>query len=182
MKEGIKEGLIAMIVVLVLGGAYLYYEASQSEKASVQQRNVIPPMPAMAKKEIPSELPMLPITKLDGSKLTTKQLKGKTVLVLFQPDCDHCQREAEAIQKHLSAFDGYTLYFVSDAALPQLNQFAQDYKLSGNNIHFASASIYDIIKVMGPLETPSLFVYSEEGRLVKSFIGETPIEKVLPFL
>jgi thiol-disulfide isomerase/thioredoxin len=186
MIEGVKEGIIAMVVVLLLGAGYFYYESHQSQKKAVQQqsRSYIPPMPPMSQKvKSSNELPMLPMTKLDGSRLTAKQLKGKTVLVLFQPDCDHCQREAVQIQEHLDAFKGYTLYFVSDAGLPQISQFAQEYKLAGNpNIHFATTTLQDIINALGPVDAPSLFVYSEQGRLVKSFIGETPIEEILKSL
>ena len=45
------------------------------------------------------------------------------------------------------------------------------------DVHFAQTTINDILNQIGPIETPSLFVYSPEGRLVKSFIGETPIEE-----
>jgi peroxiredoxin len=186
MIEGVKEGIIAMVVVLLLGAGYFYYESNQSQKKAAQQqtKSYIPPMPAMSQKvKASNELPMLPMTKLDGSRLTAKQLKGKTVLVLFQPDCDHCQREAVQIQEHLDAFKGYTLYFISDAAPEQVRKFAQEYKLTGTpNIHFATTTIQDIINAVGPLDAPSLFVYSQEGRLVKSFIGETSIEEILKYL
>lgn len=126
-----------------------------------------------------NDLPQLPLTRLDGSRVVAKDLKGKTVLVLFQPDCDHCQREAIQIRENLEAFDGYELYFVSDAALPQLSKFAEEYELAGkSNIYFAQTTVNDIIQTLGPVEAPSVFVYSEEGRLVNSFIGETPIEQI----
>jgi hypothetical protein len=32
------------------------------------------------------------------------------------------------------------------------------------------------------MESPSLFIYSEKGLLVKIFKGETPIEQILPAL
>lgn len=130
-----------------------------------------------------TDLPWLPITQLDGSTTLVKDIKGKTVLVLFQPDCDHCQRETVQIRENLSHFDEYELYFVSDADLPQISKFAQDYQLAGiDNIHFAQATINDIIQTVGPIQSPSLFVYSKNGRLVKSFMGETPIEQILPHL
>lgn len=128
---------------------------------------------------VSNDLPQMGLTRLDGSRLVAKDLKGKTVLVLFQPDCDHCQREAAQIRENLEAFDGYTVYFVSDAGLPQLNRFAREYDLEGkSNIHFVQASVNDIIHALGPVQAPSVFVYSEQGRLVSSFIGETPIEEI----
>lgn len=130
-----------------------------------------------------TDLPKLPLTTLDGTQLMANELEGGTVLVLFQPDCDHCQREATQIRENIAAFDAYKIYFVSDANLPQLSQFAQTYKLADqDNVYFAQTTLNDILNQVGPIEAPSLFVYSPEGRLVKSFIGETPIEEILKVL
>lgn len=178
MKKGIII-IVAVVLVLIL---IFYLDNVNSNSANTETS----PAPtteatptATTAAVVPSQLPMMSLTRLDGSRLMAKDLKGKTVLVLFQPDCDHCQREAVQIRENLEAFEDYTIYFVSDAALPQLDQFAQAYDLAGkNNVHFAQASVNDIIHTLGPVEAPSVFVYSEEGRLVDSFIGETPIEEI----
>lgn len=173
-----KKGFILIIAVLLLAAGFYYFgyrNTAGSEEAKVES--------AVAEEAAASDLPWLPIVKADGSRLVVKDLKGKTVLVLFQPDCDHCQREAVQIRENLSHFDGYQLYFVSDAALPQISQFAKEYELEGiRNIHFAQASVNDIIYTVGPVPSPSLFVYSENGRLVKDFKGETPVEQIIPYL
>lgn len=178
MKKGIIV-IVAVVLVLVLI-FYLDNVNSKSANRETESASTTETAPKTATAAvISSDLPMMPLTRLDGSRLMAKELKGKTVLVLFQPDCDHCQREAVQIRENLKAFEDYTIYFVSDAALPQLDQFAQAYDLAGkNNVHFAQASVNDIIHTLGPVEAPSVFVYSEEGRLVDSFIGETPIEEI----
>jgi peroxiredoxin len=187
MKKGIilLLGAIAVIVIIFLIDA----SSSNSDKEAAKHAAVVntmqesPASAAAAPTTTANELPQLPFTQLDGAKVVAKNLRGKTVLVMFQPDCDHCQREARQIQEHLHAFDDYAVYFVSDASLPQLETFAKEYKLAGEpNVHFAQASINDILSSLGPIEAPSLFVYSEDGRLVKSFIGETPIEEILKVL
>ncbi|RDV15062.1 hypothetical protein DXT99_10320 [Pontibacter diazotrophicus] len=176
MKKGIYI-IVGVVLVLLL---IFFIDNLNSKSATRETQPTAEEVPAAnTAAVVPNELPMMSLTRLDGSSLMAKNLEGKTVLVLFQPDCDHCQREAVQIRENLEAFDDYTIYFVSDAALPQLNQFAREYELADkNNIHFAQASVNDIIHALGPVEAPSVFVYSEEGRLVSSFIGETPIEEI----
>ncbi|MFD3000152.1 TlpA family protein disulfide reductase [Pontibacter toksunensis] len=171
-----KKGIIIIVgVVLVL--ALIFYFDSRGSRSATRAMEPTAAGPVAA--VVTNDLPQLPLTRLDGSRVVAKDLKGKTVLVLFQPDCDHCQREAVEIRENLDAFKGYILYFVSDAALPQLSKFAEEYELAGiSNIYFAQTTINDIIQTLGPVEAPSVFVYSEEGRLVNSFIGETPIEQI----
>lgn len=130
-----------------------------------------------------NDLPTLTALKLDGSRLLTKQLQGKTVLVLFQPDCDHCQREAKQIRENLDAFKAYSLYFISADALSRIAAFAADYGLTGyDNVHFATTEAQYILNNFGPIDAPSLYIYNDSGKLVKKFNGETDIKLILSSL
>lgn len=173
-------------MVIILALALVFFLDTRGSKSSSKQLISTPEVASTPEAPVatPSnDLPMLPLTTLDGTKLMVNELEGSTVLVLFQPDCDHCQREATQIREHIEAFEHYKVYFVSDAGIPQLSQFAETYKLAGqSNVYFAQTSINEILNQVGPIEAPSLFVYSPEGRLVKSFIGETPIEEILKVL
>lgn len=131
----------------------------------------------------PSDLPALALTMPGGTQIMANSLPGKNVLVLFQPDCEDCQREAVQIRENLQAFNDYAIYFISDASLPVQAQFAKAYDLMDtNNVHFAQTSINEILQTLGPLPVPSIFLYSEEGRLVKAFKGETEIQQILNHL
>ncbi|MGV3589381.1 MAG: TlpA family protein disulfide reductase [Adhaeribacter sp.] len=130
-----------------------------------------------------NDLPQLPLTKLDGTKLMANSLTGKTILFFFQPDCDHCQRETAQIRENLSAFRDYQVYFITNYPQDALTKFAQEYKLAFEpNFVFAQATIEDILNTVGPMESPSMFIYTAEGRLAKAFKGETPIAQILPAL
>lgn len=136
-----------------------------------------------ANKPVVNDLPAMPILFADGTQRSVKELTGKTVLVLFFPDCDHCQREAEQIRKNLEAFKDYNLYFISSAPLPEIEKFSVDYQLKGAHaVHFAQTAPENVIASFGPIETPSLYIYSTEGRLVQSFNGEVDISVVLKYL
>jgi cytochrome oxidase Cu insertion factor (SCO1/SenC/PrrC family) len=168
--------IVVGVLVLTALALFFFYGPESTGKQSTAPPQVTPAAPALRH----TDLPNMQLAITDGSRATAKNIQGKAVLVLFQPDCDHCQREAAQIREHLEAFQGYTLYFISDAPPAQLAQFAQEYRLINQpNIHFAQTSIESILQNFGPIDTPSVFIYSDKGMLKKSFIGETPIEQIL---
>ncbi len=125
-------------------------------------------------------LPNILLVKPDGSQVFTKNLEGKSIIVLFQPDCDHCQREAVQIREHLKAFRDYNMYFVSSAPIEEIEQFSEEYNLKGNpNVFFAYTDLMNILNNFGAVQTPSLYIYSEEQKLIKAFNGETAIGQIL---
>ena len=175
-----KRSIPIFILGLVLLGIMLYVFRGKFLESDPE---VSPPTNISTPVAVYNERPDLNITHIDGSQLNVRTIKEKAVLVFFQPDCDHCQREATQIQQNLVAFKDYQLYFISDGALPQIAAFAQEYKLAGNPaIHFSQTSISDIMRTIGSVQLPSVYVYSNKGKLVKSFIGETPIGSILSVL
>ena len=136
-----------------------------------------------ADKVVANDLPAMQIQLTDGKTVDAKKLEGKTILVLFQPDCDHCQREAEQIRENLNAFRDYKLYFVSSAAKPEIEKFAKDYGLSEEeNISFGSTTVQSVLDNFGPIQAPSMYIYSENGTLVQALNGEVDISVILKYL
>lgn len=130
----------------------------------------------------PNEYPDLVLTFSNGEKISTKTLKGNNVLVMFQPDCDHCQHEAVQIEQRLEEFKDYTLYFVSSSPMEQITAFARNFKLDGKeNVKFAWTSSESVLTYYGPIPTPSIYVYSK-GELRSSFNGQTEVEEILKSL
>lgn len=133
--------------------------------------------------QAPNDLPNMTISFLDGSQLHGKKLEGKSVLILFFPDCDHCQREAAQIQKHLASFKGYTLYFLTTAPKQEAEKFAVDYKLSNlKNVKFGFITVNDVLSNFGAVATPSLYIYSSDHKLVQKFNGETQMDAILKYI
>lgn len=131
------------------------------------------------KKEV-NELPHLTFKNLDGSPATTRDLPPASVLILFNTDCDHCQREAKSIQENLASFKDYTLLFISSDLEQNIQQFSKDYKLENlPNVRFGKAEGQDVYMNFGSIPTPAIYVYSKERRFVKSFMGETPVEQII---
>jgi peroxiredoxin len=143
--------------------------ASPSAKTPVEA----PPVPPK------NDLPNMIITALDESKINVHALKENTILILFQPDCDHCQREAKAIRENLNAFKNYNLYFISADQLAAVKKFGEDYDLMGHtNVYFALTTVDNVIKNFGPIPSPSVYIYADQ-KLVQKFNGEVTIDRIL---
>jgi cytochrome oxidase Cu insertion factor (SCO1/SenC/PrrC family) len=130
-----------------------------------------------------NEYPEMNFVTMDQQVIRARELAGKNILIFFRPECDHCQREAEAIGKSLDAFHKYQLYFVSTDGHEASKKFANDYGLARKrNVHFVQTTVDEILDRLGPISTPSLYIYSEERRLVGHLDGEKPIEEILRYL
>lgn len=170
----IKKISIAILVMAVAGAA-IYYFTRGGEPAVTQQVEQV--------QQATNDLPYLKFTKLDGAVVSAHDLPGKTILVMFNSDCDHCQREAGEISEKISLFKDYTLYFLASDPIENILKFAQEYGLASHkNVIFGRAEVPDVIQTFGPIATPSVYIYSQEKRLVKYFNGETKVADIVSFL
>jgi peroxiredoxin len=126
-----------------------------------------------------NDYPDLTFTLPGGEKVSTRTLQGNNIFIFFQPDCRHCQIEAINIEQRLEQFKDYNLYFVSSSSPESIQAFAESFDLDGRkNVKFASASTESVLNHYGPIQTPSVYIYSN-GKLKKSFNGQTEIENIL---
>jgi len=155
--------------------AVLIFSCSPSKKENEKEIG--------AKAEVKT-IPSITLTLISGDSLNTNTLKGKNILFFYSPDCDHCQREAKDISDHFDSFKDYSLYFIcSPRPTGMITAFRKEYKLEGKrNIFFAQAEIPEVVREMGSIGTPCLFIYSEEGLLVKRVENETSAEEIIKFL
>lgn len=129
-----------------------------------------------------NEYPPLVLKFENGEHVSTKELKGKNVFVMFQPDCSHCQEEAIHIEQRLSEFKDYTLYFISSSPIDQIMAFARSFNLDNKEkVRFAWTASEGVLTYYGPIQTPSVYIYAD-GRLRQKFNGQTEIESILEAL
>jgi peroxiredoxin len=156
----ISFALILLVTTLFACSA----KKEKQEKASVSTIN---------------EYPNLLLTLANGKQVSARNLEGKNIFVLFQPECDHCQEEAVHIEQRLEEFKDYTLYFISSSPMDQITAFARNFNLDNrNNVTFAWTSTEGVLNHYGPIPTPSVYIYSN-GKLLNSFKGQTDIENII---
>ncbi|MBL0741779.1 peroxiredoxin family protein [Chryseolinea lacunae] len=171
-----NRNLLPLLLLLAVACGKPTTNQETSKQVKADSTPAVPAPPA-------SDLPNLVVNLVNGAPVNLKDLKGKTILILFQPDCDHCQRESTAIRDNMSAFEDYEVYFISASSVEESVEFAKTYKFKDQiNVHFALTTVENVIDTFGSISAPSLYVYSAEHLLIKHFNGETPIDDILKVL
>jgi thioredoxin-related protein len=132
------------------------------------------------------KFPVLPPIQILLGDSTTKYTKEnlpkkKPVLImLFSPDCSHCQHEAEQMVLHKNDLKNIQLVMITLNPLWQMNGFVGKYRLKelknlvvGKDIYYTMPGFYDIRNL------PFFALYDKEGNLISVFEGTMDITKVL---
>jgi len=165
-----KTVRIAGLVIVMTTGLFFCHRRADVKEAAIATPVV-------------NDYPYMKLVMPDGSTRAARELPPKSILIVFFPDCDHCQREAAEISSHAKAFEKYQVWFISTATFADIDRFSKNYNLTGHsNIHFVRTMMPDIVNSFGSIPTPSVFIYSEEKRFVKAFKGETKIDEIIKFL
>lgn len=144
--------------------------------AFAQQDTTIPPY-----KRYPT-VPTLQLLTMDSTLYTKTNLpkKKQVLLMLFSPDCDHCQHEAEQLEANREAFRTTQIVMVSTAPLYRLKDFAETYKLNKmDNVVVAKDPYYLLLSFFGVHNFPYLALYNKKGNLIKTFEGSVKMETLL---
>lgn len=122
-----------------------------------------------------SKLPELPFTQLDGSKHTLSELKGKVAVINFwATSCSTCVKEMPQLVATHQKFKTQgleTLAIAMEYDPPAyVMQFAQTRQLP---FRVAIDHSGELAQSFGPVQlTPTTFVISKKGEIVKRYVGE----------
>lgn len=106
-----------------------------------------------------------------------------TVMVFFNPDCEHCQYEAEELSKHPDLLRNARVWLLSTEPQSALRAFAHRYRLDSlPNVVVARIEPRVAFDSLGFRGVPHLLVYDPDGQLKKEFKGETRWEAVMKAL
>jgi thiol-disulfide isomerase/thioredoxin len=165
-----KWVIIAVVILAVSGVAYYLNWLGGSEDSAADY------VPAV------NDLPALNITKPDGSTVSLRSVSGKVVLIFFNPDCDHCQREATQISERKQVFRNHAVYFISIDPMDSIVKFSRNYNLIENNFLFTQANGDDVYNTVGPLPSvPAIFIYDDK-KFIKRLEGEVKLEEIMKYL
>lgn len=133
--------------------------------------------------------PIVPSFKLinvaDSSIFTKDNLKKKkaTIIILFSPDCEHCQAETKELTAKIGLFKKAQIVMASPLDYKYLQDFYKEYKIADyDNITMGRDPSYFLGTFYKIRSFPSIFVYDKKGNLVNSFVGSTPVEQIAALL
>ena len=170
MKRFLKIGLL-LLIAGILGGTVFKMKQTLSAKneqaAKLQQRPNLSAVHFIA-----------------NSKNTPTMIDGKpTLIILFNSECEHCQYEAEQLQKRHREFAQASVYLLTTEAPIRAHAFARHYGLDSlAMMHVGTLTREEAYSAFGPTSVPHLFIYGPDGQLRKQYKGETKIDALLNYL
>jgi thioredoxin-related protein len=139
-------------------------------------------VPEPAYKRFPTLPPLLILLSDSTTKYTKESLPKKkpVFIMLFSPDCSHCQKTAEEMIVHKEALKNIHIVMVTMHSITQMNEFVQKYHLSqlpnlvvGRDVFYILSGFYEIKQL------PYMAFYNKNGQLISTVEGGLPIPKVL---
>jgi thioredoxin-related protein len=124
-------------------------------------------------------------TAPDSTVFSNKDLhKNKALIIMFfSPDCEHCQKETKELKAYKTELKDVQILMASPSSYAMVKQFYEDYGLSampnikmGQDVNYALGSIFQLRSF------PSIFVYDQQGKLAKAFVGNIGIPVILEAL
>ena len=161
-----KRSLLSAIFILI--GVIVY-----SQQDSIQ----LPPY-----KRFPT-VPPFKLLKIDSTSYFTKSdlKKNKAVLIiLFNPDCDHCKHEIEEIIKDMDKLKDIQIVLATMMPFDLMKSFYEKYGLDkfnnltvGRDFQYLLPTYYQI-RFM-----PYLAMYDKKGNLLTTFEGTMKIDDLV---
>lgn len=168
---------IGLSLALIFAGSISCATKTQADPPPAEA--LIPPMPSDSSKTDHPPIPDLQLTALDGKPFTLKSLGENPVVMFFDPECDHCQRECKAIRSRLSEFRSYPLLLVSIETSERVREFRDEYDLKDPVFSFATGDLKAILTAVGPIPSVPCFYIYRKGKLHLRLEGEVEIDELL---
>ena len=120
--------------------------------------------------------------KAPDSTVFTKeylQKKEPVLLMIFSPECGHCQHETEVLLKNIDHFRNAQIVMSTWLPYSEMMAFYKTYKIADYpQITMAWDKKYFFLPYYHVQSYPSLIVYNKEGKFVKIFSGDIKMEEV----
>lgn len=128
-------------------------------------------------------VPPLKILRIDSATYFTKENLSKkkpTIIMVFNPECEHCKHETEEIVKNINDFKNIQIVMTTPQSFHEMKGFYQKYKLGkypniivGRDEHFTLPSFYMIHSL------PFLAFYNKKKELISVHEGSMTVPKML---
>lgn len=163
MKSYIKRFLLITICLFSLGATFAQYDTIPPYKKSVY---------------FPAVRLLLP----DSVSYFTKSnfdKKSSVMVMLFNPQCEHCQHETSELVKHIDKFKGTEILMVTSMPYDSMMNFRERYQLAKyDNIIVAQDANFTLISFFSIHALPTLAFYNRNKEFTGIFEGGLPIDKI----
>ncbi|MBX9784639.1 MAG: hypothetical protein K2X48_15220 [Chitinophagaceae bacterium] len=103
-----------------------------------------------------------------------------TLIMIFSPDCDHCQHQTEDIIKNIDAFKNTQIVMNTVLPFSQMKNFYETYQLQRfKNIVMGRDVLFFFSPYYRAQFTPYLALYNKKGELLYTNDGQVKIETLI---
>ena len=144
---------------------------------AIGQNVTVPPY-----KRFPTLPPIQLLLGDSVTKYTKENIPGKkpVLVMLFSPDCNHCQHTAEEMYKNKEALKDIHIVMATVLSLNEMNGFMKKYKLNEMKNVVAGKDIYFLLPPFYAIKNfPYMAMYNKKGNLIMGFEGSMGIDKVI---
>jgi thioredoxin-related protein len=128
-------------------------------------------------------VPPFKLTKMPDSTVFTKDnLKRKkpTIIMVFSPDCEHCQEMTKQITANIHLFKKAQIVMATPLEFGYVKKFYEEYKIADYpNITMGRDPGYFLGTFYKVRSFPAIFIYNKKGSLVNWFTGEVELKKIV---
>lgn len=128
-------------------------------------------------------LPTFDLLMTDSvSHYTKADLPGSepVLIILFDPNCDHCKHETEEILQHIDSLKDVQIVMATNADFADLKKFYQHYNLGKfKNIKAGVEPKYYLATFFAIHNLPYLAMYNGHGVLLKTHEGGMKVDNIL---
>jgi thioredoxin-related protein len=128
-------------------------------------------------------VPPFKLLAVDSVSYFTKNdlRKNKPVLImLFNPDCDHCKHETEEIIKNIDQLKNIQIVMATMMSFEAMKAFYEKYDLAKfQNIRVGQDTKYTLPSFYQIHFMPYLAMYDKKGNLLTTFEGSMKIEDLI---
>lgn len=129
------------------------------------------------------QLPEINVLTIYREEFASKELLDstkRTALLFFHPECEFCQKELEGILANHSECRNVQWLFITLAPVDIVEDFLVEYPLESIPDSYVLCEDWpDTYKLFGVKGPPALFVYDENGKLMKRHMGATSIKTII---
>ncbi|MEO8820785.1 MAG: redoxin domain-containing protein [Ginsengibacter sp.] len=121
----------------------------------------------------------------DSTVFTHDDLKNRkpTLLMIFSPECGHCQNETRDLTKHIDQFKNVQILMVTWLPYSEMLSFYHNYKIAEYpqiTMGWDKKDFFLPYYHVGMY--PDIVVYNKQGKYVKSFSGDIQIDDLVKAL
>jgi thioredoxin-related protein len=163
--------MIKKFLIFILPGLWLpFFSAAQVD-------TITPPY-----LKYPS-LPPFDLLMADSTSHFTKAnvpSKSKVLLMLFSPDCSHCQHTAEELYTYKKEMKDIQVVMATMHSITDMRKFIARYKLDSlENVKVGKDFSYFLIPYYSIRNFPFMAFYNKKAKLISVFEGSMSIPKVI---